>query len=58
MANLVSDFFLVPRCCLAVLAVGREREEVESPPDDEGGVCLAVLAERKKRWREGCVNVH
>lgn len=49
---LVSDFFLVPRCCLAVLAVGREREEEEEeeaasgPSLGEVGVRLPALSKK------------
>lgn len=34
MTNLVLDFFLEPRCFLAVLAVGREREEIGIPLEE------------------------
>lgn len=32
--NLFSDFFLESKCCLAVLAVGKERVEVGKPPGE------------------------
>lgn len=47
--HLFLDFLLESRCCLAVLAVGKERELVVGKPPLESRCCLAVLAVGKER---------